>query len=520
MLRFVLFGIASITASADDYDWESYGSGWGSGGRIKVGYDRTHQGAAMVYAVPHSNALHAVNSDGTANWTFNADGAVFNSILDFSAPSGNTWFHGGTIFVSGNLKNPDGPPHSDGNVSLVALSGSDGSILWQHTSQQPSRNFDGGVEFTVEKSFVDRYVTCYLIIVSKLDHSRVVEAIDAYGKLKWSWNYPSVGSLHFDPDKGMLVQRMDGLASLDIQSLSLVDGSEKWTLPLPSANYTFFQNSADIMTFAEDGSIFVVQDQDTKVENSIHKLSLLRLNADDGRILWNISVLSMVETSTLATPHHNQFFFLGSMDSVYVNGLLGEDGETCNLRVFNFAGEVQRNLPCLNYGRNATDLVSTPHSVFTAHSESDTFFITNENIDTLTEASIFAYSGADGTLLWNVSIDGLEPMDPSFIPYATYPPDFLELRALYSNNTLFAKQDRHLYCFSNGTEAWKVRIAVSHEPEKPVYSSMLPAVTMDGTAFVVVAATGKGVFATELIAFASDGVEKWRYPFDGTTLVV
>merc|ERR1712070_386096 len=101
------------------------------------------------------------------------------------------------------------------------------------------------------------------------------------------------------PDNGILIQNIKNVhgrvETLDIQSLSLVDGSVKWTLP-------FLSYWSTIMTFAEDGSIFLIQDHTIDFHSSSFEKSLLRLNSEDGRVLWNTS-MSALGSPYIYNPH-------------------------------------------------------------------------------------------------------------------------------------------------------------------------------------------------------------------------
>lgn len=430
------------------------------------------------------NFLHAINADGTTKWIFNASTAGLNMHLTHrEGPNGTIYVTGECNYMARGLPCP---------ARLLALDGSDGSVQWTYQSLTETDDRYNHEYYKPHDLQVAKDGTLYLSSETAEHYSGliVVEVIDANGMLKWSFdNLPRFGNAGYkrfwiSPDNGILIQNINTVhgtvETLDIQSLSLVDGSVKWTLP-------FLSYWSTIMTFAEDGSIFLIQDHTIDFDSSSFEKSLLRLNGEDGRVLWNTS-MSVSPPPHIYNPHipRQQFFFVGN-EEVYVNGLLGKGG-VCNLGIFNIESGSQRDLPCFTHvqdmSRHATDLAFLPKLEQNGAAE-DTFVVTNQHYHGPddADASVLAFSGVDGNGLWNVSI-GRET-GPS-----------LRLRLVVRQDNIFAISGYRLHCIRHGDELWDMTMGFEHVGD--------PIVAEDGTTFVF--------FGGELFAITSDGVEKWRYP--------
>lgn len=375
--------------------------------------------------------------------------------------------------------------------SLMSIDKSNGDVQWQYQRAALLPEAKG-------KPAVARDGTVFLEYYENIDKRHfspsVLDVLHNNGTMKWSRNLTDEYVALLDPDRGVLVgdKVHSHLAEDDsilevaqMKMLSVETGEVKWRWTSPEAS------DVKPLFFLEDDSVLVLLRTvkwggEHYAEEGGASISLLRLSGEDGRTLWTVS------STGFNTVFEHSYVYLGR-DKVYVNEWIGVDGMT-ELRAFDFDGNSLFSVPRLA----ETNCFGTPYpaeSLPVFNADGDAFIVNQTCASTdlnrnLTQ-SVLAYSGANGSLLWQSS-------EFDFGVTNTWQ---TSLEMGQDGSTLIATcQKPHLSFASaiiNGQVAWKSPINVN------IDGLSHPITADDGTTYLL--------GYEEVIAVGSDGLEKWRY---------
>lgn len=318
--------------------------------------------------VSFGTVFHALNTDGSIKWTFNA----------ISPISIHKEGLNGTIHI---IAQPD----SQHNWTHYALDGMDGSIQWQLASQiaRPCE-FDEG-QLLISDRMV--YFVC----------SGRIEAIDIVGAWKWSeWFRSTLYPMPVDvgPDGGLLVVSEPEDDQHVVSALQPENGKVKWTV----------KKDKEHRWTLSKGNVFVTRFQEKEqpaTTSQMLEATLFQLSAEDGGILWNASYNTSTSSVALSIASS------GCNGDVYVQA--GQDGDSdCHiphpirLLGFDSNGKRFRDVQCLD--------TRLHHSIWQKEdgTEEDIFVVTSEGEGGKSQktavTTVAEFSGTTGHFLWNASI--------------------------------------------------------------------------------------------------------------------
>lgn len=306
-----------------------------------------------ILHTPFERSLHAVNSDGSIKWIFNADG-----LLGPFAEGLNR-----TVYAT-TYRDQAEPPQ------LFALDGLDGSIKWKHQvdgNRQLDTATDAPFPIVVATDGTIYLTSFYLESPMYFCNSTTIDAINAIGAVKWTFTRPGCGSLAGVGADGTLFVKSESLqAEKSLAALDPDTGTLKWSVVLDQHHH----HRQVLFAFTKDSNAIVFESTDTDGV-------LSSLSNEDGSVLWNYSFPLWNDD-----PHFQQWMTMGSNNEVFVNGLMLTDG-MCSLRAFDLHGVTFRDMPCLG-GRPQYN------------SEEDMFVA-------VWEYYVLAHAGTNGRLLWKNS---------------------------------------------------------------------------------------------------------------------
>lgn len=414
-------------------------------------------------------SLYAINSDGSAKWSLDADA---NGILEHVEGPNST------VYVT------VGGPTCGEPAALLAVDGLDGRIRWKH---QVGGNRE--LERYNHPPIVDADGTIYLTTRSggrtPFCNSTTFEAIDPAGALKWNFTVDGCGSLSvvdgpfYRPD----IATVFAESSKSLEALWPHSGDLKWSVAL--------DDSAHFTVFDADGNAYLMQgDDNQKIVSS--------LSNEDGRVLWSYPFTPWAYDQAAYT-----WMTMNSRHDLYVSGAAStETGDTtvdchsqecvCTILVFDFHGNYNRNIPCFGVA----------HSMFHPQydDESDAFVTTSLG-------NVWAHSGEFGQLLWNVSVS-----NSSSLYGRTY---------FGRGGTVFVWRSdgvySRAYALQDGRVAWSVETGGASQP----------IISEDGTTYVQGWTCQKDISLPdcgaelEIVAVGAVGEEKWRYtPAEAAAMLV
>jgi outer membrane protein assembly factor BamB len=396
----------------------------------------------------HMESLYAINGDGSTKWIFDAD-----EIMGPHAEGLN-----GTVYAT----TPG--TYNEQLATLFALDSSDGSIKWKYqlAENRTNRITSEGEQPLVVGADGTVYLTSRDRMSDPYHHDFRVDAIDAKGALKWTYAVADgIG-------RGPSAVGVDGTVFVrsrqSLDALRPDTGTVRWSLEL--------EGSEQLKVIAEDGDVFVLHGD---VFAASSKPVLSRLSNEDGGILWKIPLSACQELQWQFV----RSMTLGRNQELYVNGL-AENG-TCSLGAFDFKGNALRSLPCFS---------SFAHHEPHYGNEEDMFV-------TVTSVNVLAHSGADGRLLWNVSVPDRFPQTDA-ARFGQHGTVFVWTDSRFNNVA-------HAHAIRNGEVAWSVQTGGASQQ----------IMSKDGTTYVQgFVSCQKGHDCSdplEIVAVGADGVEKWRY---------
>lgn len=396
--------------------------------------------------------FQALNGDGLVKWSFDPNSQIVNYKEGLD----------GTIHIIAQST-------LDTNSTHYAIDGMDGSIQWQRASLdmrecQNSPMLDLRHMLLISDS--NSYLLC-LENVPMVSSGIRIAAVDAAGAWKWTEYIPNAIDADLGPYGGLLVRTEPLPWSTEVpqHKLSVLEpenGAMKWTVTIHP--HTDFEGWA----LSED-SVFVASYRADQFWNPLAgEMDLLRLNGEDGSILWNVSLGEFSGNGSWP-----RIPFTGSNGEVYVYSPVWEgQSYAYDLLAFDVHGNNLSALPC-------------PATLFT-HSTRQRADGTEEDIfatRTHTMANLTNFIANNGShWLWNASIAG-----------------YLDIKSIGHFGTVFATDSLRKggIAIRDGHEAWRAQF----------FSKALMA--KDGTTYLLVHDVLNN---PSIVAMDMTGSQMWDYP--------
>jgi outer membrane protein assembly factor BamB len=285
-----------------------------------------------------------------------------------------------------------------GVVWLHALDGSDGSSKWQYGVPREAYGIiadqlsvvapDGTVYIASVLDTFGQACKTHDQFDDKWNVNTTIHAVDATGTLMWTSTLAGAGTASSVGADGTLFVQHGCFPSVTTTALQPDTGAQLWSVDFPVVCAEARWDPKVVL--AEGGNVFVLSSQgEQKCSLSV----LSSLSIEDGSLNWQVPLsVSLSGPGTTLKWSSNRV--------IYVKGL--DENQTCSIKAFDLDGNLLRSLPCQCpgcsvYGDEALD----------SREAEDVFFTLDWGPDGSDTKNVFANSGIDGRVLWNLSL----PMD-------------------------------------------------------------------------------------------------------------